>query len=59
HWWIHDVFSAVTGEFFFIQPPVVVCIVVCIPAFDPHLIPLRFRHTPDDGVFQDDTSQHD
>ena len=59
HWWIHDVFSAVTGEFFFIQPPVVVCIVVCIPALDPNLIPWRLRHTTDDGVIHDGPSQHD
>ena len=24
HWWIHHVFSTVTGEFFFIQLPVIV-----------------------------------
>lgn len=55
HWWIHDVFSTVTGEFFFIQPPVV----VCIPALDPNLIPWRLRHTTDDGVIHDGLSQHD
>lgn len=59
HWWIHDVFSAVTGEFFFIQPPVVVCIVVCIPALDPNLIPWRLRHTNDEGVIHGGLSQHD
>ncbi|MEC7448170.1 MAG: hypothetical protein VYC80_04760 [Planctomycetota bacterium] len=58
HWWIHDVFSTVTGEFFFIQPPVVVCIVVRMPALDS-MIPWRSRHTTDDGVIHDGPSQHD
>ena len=59
HWWIHDVFSTVTGEFFFIQLPVIVCIVVCIPALDHNLIPWRLRHTNDEGVIHGGLSQHD
>ena len=53
------VFSTVTGEFFFIQLPVIVRIVVCIPALDRNLIPWRLRHTNDEGVIHGGLSQHD